>query len=227
MSRQPTAARTLCVTMSDITISLPDGSQRTLPAGATATTVAEGIGSRLAKAARRRAGRRRGVGSRPRAARRGRGGDHHGRLRGRPPRAAPLDVARARPGRDAAVPRRQVLHRPGDRGRLLLRLRPARRAHVQRRRPRRDRGADARDHQGRPAVRAQRGARRRGAGAVRRPAVQARDHRAGRPGAPTTRSTPARSAAARRSACTATRRSSSTCAAARTCRPRRGSATSS
>ncbi len=37
--------------MSDITISLPDGSQRTLPAGATATTVAEGIGSRLAKAA--------------------------------------------------------------------------------------------------------------------------------------------------------------------------------
>ena len=37
--------------MSDITISLPDGSQRTLPAGATATTVAQGIGSRLAKAA--------------------------------------------------------------------------------------------------------------------------------------------------------------------------------
>src|SRR4051812_13768482 len=37
--------------MSDITISLPDGSQRTLPEGATATTVAEGIGPRLAKAA--------------------------------------------------------------------------------------------------------------------------------------------------------------------------------
>jgi threonyl-tRNA synthetase len=37
--------------MSEITISLPDGSQRTLPEGATATTVAEGIGPRLAKAA--------------------------------------------------------------------------------------------------------------------------------------------------------------------------------
>jgi threonyl-tRNA synthetase len=37
--------------MADITITLPDGSQRTLPEGATATTVAESIGSRLAKAA--------------------------------------------------------------------------------------------------------------------------------------------------------------------------------
>ncbi len=37
--------------MADITISLPDGSQRSLPQGATATTVAESIGSRLAKAA--------------------------------------------------------------------------------------------------------------------------------------------------------------------------------
>jgi threonyl-tRNA synthetase len=37
--------------MADITISLPDGSQRTLPAGATATTLAQSIGSRLAKAA--------------------------------------------------------------------------------------------------------------------------------------------------------------------------------
>ena len=37
--------------MADITIQLPDGSQRTLPEGATATTLAESIGSRLAKAA--------------------------------------------------------------------------------------------------------------------------------------------------------------------------------
>jgi threonyl-tRNA synthetase len=37
--------------MADITITLPDGSQRTLPEGATATTLAESIGSRLAKAA--------------------------------------------------------------------------------------------------------------------------------------------------------------------------------
>jgi threonyl-tRNA synthetase len=37
--------------MADITIKLPDGSRRSLPEGATATTVAESIGSRLAKAA--------------------------------------------------------------------------------------------------------------------------------------------------------------------------------
>ena len=36
--------------MAEITISLPDGSQRSLPSGATATTLAESIGSRLAKA---------------------------------------------------------------------------------------------------------------------------------------------------------------------------------
>jgi threonyl-tRNA synthetase len=37
--------------MADITISLPDGSQRSLASGATATNLAESIGSRLAKAA--------------------------------------------------------------------------------------------------------------------------------------------------------------------------------
>jgi len=37
--------------MAEITISLPDGSQRSLPDGATATTLAESIGARLAKAA--------------------------------------------------------------------------------------------------------------------------------------------------------------------------------
>ena len=37
--------------MAEITIQLPDGSQRTLPEGATASTLAESIGSRLAKAA--------------------------------------------------------------------------------------------------------------------------------------------------------------------------------
>ncbi len=37
--------------MADITITLPDGSPRSFPQGATATTVAESIGSRLAKAA--------------------------------------------------------------------------------------------------------------------------------------------------------------------------------
>ena len=37
--------------MAEITITLPDGSSRSLPAGATGTTLAESIGSRLAKAA--------------------------------------------------------------------------------------------------------------------------------------------------------------------------------
>ena len=37
--------------MAEITISLPDGSQRSLAEGATATTLAESVGSRLAKAA--------------------------------------------------------------------------------------------------------------------------------------------------------------------------------
>ena len=37
--------------MAEITISLPDGSQRSLPGGATAITLAESIGARLAKAA--------------------------------------------------------------------------------------------------------------------------------------------------------------------------------
>ena len=37
--------------MADISITLPDGSRRSVPEGATATTVAEAIGSRLAKAA--------------------------------------------------------------------------------------------------------------------------------------------------------------------------------
>ena len=69
-----------------------------------------------------------------------------------------------------------------------------------------------------PFVR-RRAGRGRGAGAVRRPAVQARDHRAGaggRRGRPTRRQ--ARSRPVRRSASTATPPSSSTCAAARTSR---------
>jgi threonyl-tRNA synthetase len=37
--------------MADISITLPDGSRRALAEGATATTLAESIGSRLAKAA--------------------------------------------------------------------------------------------------------------------------------------------------------------------------------
>ena len=68
--------------------------------------------------------------------------------------------------------------------------------------------------------------------AVRRPALQGRDHRAGPASSPPAaatrrRSTPARSTPATRSASTATPTSSSTCARARTSRRRAGSATSS
>ena len=113
--------------MSDITIFLPDGSPRTLPEGATATTVAEGIGSRLAKAA---------IAARV---------DGEEWDLGRPlPDGAEVAIITVdtEAGRHILrhstshvlaqavtqlFPGRQVLHRPGDRGRLLLRLRPARR----------------------------------------------------------------------------------------------------
>ncbi len=111
-------------TMSTITISLPDGSERAPRArhGARPGRIDR---LRSEEGGRCRHRRRQGDRSDHAARRRCRGVDHHERHRGRPPRAAPLDVARAGPGRDAAVPRRQVLHRPGDRERLLLRLRPA------------------------------------------------------------------------------------------------------
>ena len=57
--------------------------------------------------------------------------------------AAPLDRPRAGPGRARPVARGPLRHRPGDRGRLLLRLRAARRGALQRRRPGADRGRDA------------------------------------------------------------------------------------
>ena len=70
----------------------------------------------------------------------------------RPPRPAPLHRPRAGPGRHRPVAGSQVRHRSGDRGRLLLRLRPARRRPLQRRRPGPHRGPDAGDHQGGPAL---------------------------------------------------------------------------
>ena len=75
------------------------------------------------------------------AARRGRGDHRHRRHRRRARGAAPLDRPRAGPGGPPAVARRPVRHRAGHRGRLLLRLRAARRGPLQRRRPRADRRA--------------------------------------------------------------------------------------
>ena len=122
--------------MSTITISLPDGSERELDAPATPLDLAAVDRLRAEEGGRRRDGRRRGVRSHHRAPRRRRRVDHHERHRRRPPRPAPLDVARDGASRHAIVPGRQVLDRPGHRERLLLRLRTARRQHVQRRRPR-------------------------------------------------------------------------------------------
>ena len=90
----------------------------------------------------------------------------------------PLDGPRAGPGRARPVPRRHVRHRPAGGGRLLLRLRAARRRHVRGRRPRAHRGPDARDHRRGAAVRPRRAARPSEAREVFADhQLQARDHR--------------------------------------------------
>ena len=123
-----------------ITITLPDASTKVVDAGTTPGEVAAQIGSRLAKAAI--------------AAKvdgdwwdLGRPVDHDASVE--------IVVAASPEGREVLrhstahvmaeavtrpVPGREVHDRPGDRRRLLLRLRPPRRPHVHRRRPRQDRG---------------------------------------------------------------------------------------
>ena len=164
--------------MAEITISLPDGSQRSLPAGATATTLAESIGSRLAKAAVAAVvdGDEWDLGRD--VARRRHGGHHHGRHRRGASCAAAQHGARARPGRHAVVPRGEVLHRPGHRPTASTTTSSCPAAARSPRPTWPTSRPDARDHEGRPAVRARRAAGRRGAAGVRRPAVQVRDHRA-------------------------------------------------
>ena len=129
-----------------IDIVLPDGSTRQVAAGTTAGGLAEAIGPRLGRDAVIAVVD--GDRARPRlgARRRQPGRDRRARLRPGSVHAAALDRARARAGRARPVPRRHLRHRAADRGRLLLRLRPARRPHVHSRRPRTHRRADARDH---------------------------------------------------------------------------------
>ena len=209
-----------------ITVRLPDGSTKELADGTTALE--------LAAVHRAAAGQGGGGGHRRRrrgrpvrgAARRGRGGRRHRRFRRGRDGPPPLDRPRAGPGGAAAVAGRPLRHRAGHRGRLLLRLRAARRGPLQRRRPRPHRGDDARDHRRGPAVRPRRALDRRGAGAVRRPAVQARDHRGGRAPAPTS-TTPARPMPAPAVSTYANADASSTCAAGPTCPRPAGSVTSS
>ena len=133
-------------------------------------------------------------------------------------RAGELDadapLGRARHGRGGArpVPGHEARDRAGHRRRLLLRLPAA--AAADPRRPRRDRGADAREHRRRPPVRAERAVAGRGPRVLgrARPAVQGRDHRR-----PAGRRRARRHARCRRRRSTGTARSS-TCAAARTSR---------
>ena len=91
-----------------------------------------------------------------------------------------LHRPRARPGGAPAVAGRPLRHRPGHRGRLLLRLRTPRWVPLQRRRPRAHRGHHARDHGRGPAVHPSRAHHRPGALPLRGPALQAGDHRGGR-----------------------------------------------
>ena len=146
-----------------------------------------GRGRRLHRAApgrrgRGRAGRRRDRRPRPAARQPTPSGHRHRRLGRRPLRPAPLHGPRAGPGRPRPVPRRPLRHRPADRRRLLLRLRAARRtdgnpAHFTEDDLER---IDARMREiigeAQPFVREEHGQGGR-AGAVRRPALQAGDHR--------------------------------------------------
>ena len=118
----------------------------------------------------------------------------------RPPTCWPRPCCGCGPG--------QVRHRPGDRERLLLRLRAARRRPLQRRRPGADRRRDARHHGRGPAVRAPR-ARRSARGWRSSPTSPSSGRSSRRWSRGPTRWTPA----ARWSAPTGTPTPSSTCAA--------------
>ena len=131
---------------------------------------------------------------------------------GRPRRHPPLD--RARDGRRgaAALPGHQGHLRPGDRGRLLLRLRQARRR-LHRRGPREDRSDDARDHRRRTrrsAARSSRATRRATLFEKMGETFKVEHHRA-HPRGRRDLALPARRPA---------KTSGSTSAKARTCRPR-------
>ena len=158
-------------------IRLPDGSVRQFDQPASVAQIAASIGPGLAKAAL--AGKVDGklvdtsyVVDRDAVA-----GDRH-RPRSRGPRGAPpLDRAPARLRGQGAVPRRAGDDRPGDRGRLLLRLRLQ--APVHARGPRGDRDAHGRTREEGRARRAHGDAARRRGEVLRGHgrALQGRDHR--------------------------------------------------
>ena len=127
-----------------VKVRLPDGSDKELAEGATALRPGGGHRAPPGQGRPGRPGGRPTGGPLDRAARRGRGGRGHRRVRRRARGAAALHRPRAGPGGVPAVAGRPLRHRPGHRGRLLLRLRAARRGPVQRRGPRAHRGHHAR-----------------------------------------------------------------------------------
>ena len=194
-------------------ITLPDGAVRQFDAPVSVKDVAASIGPGLAKAAL--AGKVDGkvvdtsyVIDRDAEAR-----DRHRQGRRRPRRHPPLDGAPARLRGEGAVPRRAGDDRPGDRGRLLLRLRVQ--APVHARGPRGDREAHGRAREEGRAGRALGDAARRRGEVLRGHgrALQGRDHRVD-----PVATSPSRSTA---------KATSSTSAAARTCRRRASSRCSS
>ena len=210
--------------MSDlITISLPDGSEREYPAGTTAADVASSIGKRLAKAAVAATvdGEEVDLGRSARRPRPGR--HHHRRLRGRAPRAAPLDGARHGPGRD-----RSCSPAPSSRS-----ARPSRTASTTTSScPAGARSATTTWRRSRPGCGRSSPPTSRSCAPSCPPTRRSRSSPTSptssrsssgsepsrRPATAPTPSTPARWRPATRSASTATRPSSSTCARARTCR---------
>ena len=213
--------------MADITITLPDGSQRSLAQGATATTVAESIGSRLAKAAVAATvnGDEWDLGRElPDGAAVGiiTGDSEEGRhvLRHSTAHVMAQAVTQLFPGAkfsigpaiengfyyDFELPGGQTFS-DDDLVAIEARMNDIIKAE--------------------PAVRARRAVAERRPEVVRRSALQVRDHRARARRAPPIARTPARSAVARPSASIATPTSSSTCAAGRTSLRRASSATSS
>ena len=126
-----------------VTITLPDGSTRTVPAGTTLRAIAEGIGPRLAKDAL--AGKIDGkvvdLAAPVAAGREGRDRDAEvsRRARALPPLDGPPDGQRGQ----APLPDGPDRHRAGDRERLLLRLQPGAALHAGG--PRGDRGRDEED----------------------------------------------------------------------------------
>ena len=194
-------------------ISLPDGSVRSFDQPVTVAEVAASIGPGLAKAAL--AGRVDGKlvdTAYPMSTRR-RCRDRHGQGRRRARDHPSLDGASARACRERAFSRSAGDDRPGDRGRLLLRLLVQAAVHA--RRSRRDREAHGRDREARPPGRAAGHAARRSREVLPRHGreVQGRDHRVDSRG--------------RGDLALSARATSSICAAARTCPPPASSRSSS